>query len=206
MIFFKYFNLLRFIRRQERGKVSSLLKLFRKLDCDIRKFQRASGLKCREGCGQCCENPRVETTAAEFLPLAFHLWREKKAEGWLLKAQEQNFTGRCVFYEPRADHSGRGRCSVYALRPLICRLFGFSAVTDKNNRKMLLTCPIIKTEFSSALPGIEKAINEKMFIPKTTDYVLQAQQIDPSLSRQLPINEALKLSLEKVGLILKYRC
>ena len=39
---------------------------------------------------------------------------------------------RCVFYEPHGEPSlGKGRCTMYQARPLVCRLFGFAATRAK---------------------------------------------------------------------------
>jgi uncharacterized protein len=202
--FFSQLRIIQSVHKAERPKVRSLLHLYEKLNNDISRFQRSSGLHCQAGCGKCCNNPKVETTVLEMIPLAVELWREGQGEHWLNESAKVEFKGPCVFYKADPLVEGNGRCSVYHLRPLICRLFGFSAITDKNNQKKLLTCPIIKSQCAD-LETLEKKINEDMFVPKTTDYTMQVMHMDPQLGqKQLPINEALKLALEKVGLSLKY--
>ncbi len=189
----------------DRRKVKFLFKLYQKLDHHIRMFQKTSGLKCREGCGQCCESPKVTTSILELLPVAFHLWQNNQAQAWLDEVRSKNTSGACVFYKPDIQKPGLGRCSIYYFRPLICRLFGFSAKSDKQGKKQLLTCPIIKERYSKTIAELENDSTQEKFIPKTTDYTMHMQGIDPALSQELPINEAILKALEKVGLTYQYQ-
>lgn len=192
----KRFFFLRSLKPHDRTKVKSLLKLYQKLDADIAQFQKSSGLKCLEGCGKCCENPKVTTTALELIPLAFDLWQKNEGQTWLDQLSNQT-SAMCVFYKPDPLKPGNGRCSVYQLRPLICRLFGFSAMSNKHGDKQLLTCPIIKEKFSKEISLFER---NKISIPKTTDYTMPVKSLDPMLAEEVPINEAIQNALEKVGL------
>ena len=187
-------------------KIRSLLKLFQSLDREIQKFQSKSGLNCLAGCGRCCENPNVETTVLELLPLAQKLWQEGSAEDWLKKIESVQEKGPCVFYKPDPLIPGNGRCSVYSLRPLICRLFGFSAKIDKHKDNVFVTCATIKKlymkEFESAQHKVQSG---SLPIASMEHYSMKAYQIDPTLGRdQLPINRAIKIVLEKTGLHLRY--
>ncbi len=202
--FLQRFLFLRSLEPNDRKKVKTLFKIYQKLDSDIAAFQKSSGLKCKEGCGRCCENPKITTSAIEFLPLAFHGWRTNEAVGWLKEIESRNLSGPCVFYKSDPQRPGMGRCSVYPWRPLICRLFGFSAMSDKNGKKQLLTCPIIKERHAVQIATIEKNLG-KEHVPGTADYTMQVQGLDPALSQELPINEAIYRALEKVGLIVQYK-
>lgn len=203
--FLQHFFFLRSLAPHDRKKVKFLFKLYQKLDNDIAAFQKSSGLKCREGCGQCCENPKVTTSILELLPVAFHLWQNNKAQTWLDEGKTKNSSGACVFYKTDSRKTGMGRCSIYRFRPLICRLFGFSAMSDKHGKKQLLTCPIIKESYAEQIRTIENNLDQNNLIPKTTDYTMQVQTLDSSLSQELPINEAIHRALEKVGLIFQYK-
>src|SRR6185295_15429071 len=129
---------------RERKRFFSLLKIYHKLEKETKQFQAETGLHCIAGCGRCCENPRIETTVAELMPLAFRLFQRGEESGWLDKANRSESKGQCIFYKPDPLIEGKGRCSVYQWRPLICRLFGFSAITDKKGRPSLVTCAVIK--------------------------------------------------------------
>ena len=175
------------------------------LDEQISQFQKESGINCLKGCGQCCENPAVETTVLEMLPLAFSLWRTDKALFGLESAEKTNRLGRCVFYRPDPRVPGNGRCGCYSFRPLICRLFGFSAVPNKNRRSVWVTCLRIKKEYAQTVKKVQEKIDEGFFIPIMNSYSMRIFGVDPSLGgRQLPINGAIAAAIEKVGLVLKY--
>ena len=189
------------------NEVRNFLELYQKLDNDIAAFQKSSGLKCKEGCGQCCENPKVTTSTLELLPIAFHLWQNNEAQIWLDEVKIKDRSGSCVFYKQDSQRPGMGRCSIYHFRPLICRLFGFSAMSDKHGQKQLLTCPIIKENHVEQMRIIENNLgqNKNNVIPKTTDYTMQVQALDSSLSQEVPINEAIHQALDKVGLTFQYK-
>src|SRR3989338_188376 len=126
---FRLSRLMKFTKGIERRKIFFLLRLYSKLDKDIEQFSFTVGLKCASGCGRCCKNPHVETTVLELQPVAIELFRKNEADQWVNKAVEAAGQGRCVFYKPDPLIPSNGRCSVYPLRPLVCRLFGFSAIT-----------------------------------------------------------------------------
>src|SRR5262245_21508104 len=122
-------------------KVAGVEAVFAKLDAEIAGFQARSTLHCKHGCGKCCFKPDIEATALEFLPFAYHLYKDGSAETWherLLKLDSEI----CVILNP--TQPGAGLCSDYKYRGLICRLFGYSARTNKYNRRELVTCQVIK--------------------------------------------------------------
>ncbi len=192
-----------------REKIDSLLKIFQEVDAQTSRFRQASGLRCEPGCGRCCENPDVETTVLEMLPIAFELWRKNEAAPLLEKLAHPDvpeLPGPCVFYRRDPMIPGHGRCSVYALRPLICRLFGFSAVVNKRNQNIFLTCRTIKKLHPRAYDRAYTAVlTDQMPIARMRDYSMKVFAIDPaSGDKRMPINQALKMALEKVGMILKF--
>jgi Fe-S-cluster containining protein len=185
-----------------RGKVRKLRALFREVDARIRTFQQKTGLLCSERCGSCCESPHIETTELEMLPLAEALIRNSQAEGWYAQAERQDFQGQCVFFTASPADKMSGCCQVYALRPLICRLFAFGGNRDKNGRVRLVTCKVIK----SARPAVaERALADvaegKVVPPVMADLIMRASTLDPELSREsLPINTAFKNAVERLWL------
>ena len=118
------------------AKAEALRHLFEELNGEIAWFRLEVGLKCPGACGYCCENSVVETTELEMLPMALELVRRGEAEKFYEAGEKMDFDGRCVLYEPDLDRPGNGRCGRYNLRPLICRLFGFSGNPDKNGVKI----------------------------------------------------------------------
>lgn len=171
-----------------------LLQLFSDTDNATQKFSSWSGLRCPEGCGSCCEKPVVHTSAIELIPLAQHLFSQGSAEEWYRRAKERG-PGICVFYEPHGG--GKGRCSVYPLRPLVCRLFGFAAVRDKYGTPQLAACVVHRQHQPEAVARAEAAVREGAPIPIFHEIALQAAQVDPGrASALIPINQALCEAIE----------
>lgn len=139
--------------------------------------------------------------------MAANLVRFGLADLYYQAADKLDFGGRCVFYEPEAGHPGRGRCSRYELRPLICRLFAFSGNTDKNGRPRLIVCGKIKdADPQHSQKAVELVAYGEVRPPIMSEYVMKAAAIDPQLAReQLPINLAFKRAVDRVWLNQKFQ-
>ncbi len=184
-------------------KVKSVEAVFEKLDVAIAKFQSATSLHCKFGCGKCCFKPDIEATALEFLPFALHLYQSNLAEEWLGKLRETD-SEICLILNP--TQSGAGLCSQYPHRGLICRLFGYSARTNKYGKRELITCQIIKTEQALAFSETEKKIEAGLDVPVMNEYYMQLASIDFDLSRDFyPINIAVRKAIETVMHYYAYR-
>ena len=188
-------------------KVKLIEGLFEQLDSEIFTFQNKTKLQCISGCGQCCNNPTIEASPLEFLPLAFHLFLNGKAETKLKELQSKQNPSICHIYNPLniVDYAA-GQCSKYKYRGLICRLFGYAASRDKYGKQRLVTCKIIKENQQSIYQDTMEAINNGLHVPMFTDYYMQLAQIDFKLGNMIvPINKALKLAIEEVLQYYAYR-
>lgn len=173
-----------------------------RLDRDIALFKRNTGLKCAAGCSACCNYESIEATVLEFLPFAYHSYR--------LGLMDQHFdelegavSGVCAFHQQRKDGWG---CSIYPVRGLICRLFGFSATLDKNSHPILAACKELKGSDPATIAIVSDFIASGGRIPVFCSYYSTLAGIDPALgSRMLPINLALKNALETVYFHFPYR-
>ena len=184
-------------------KVGAVEKVFQELDAEIAQFQSTSSLHCKWGCGKCCFKPDIEATILEFLPFAHHLYRQHVAEDWLKKLEETD-SSICLILNP--TQAGAGLCSEYPHRGLICRLFGYSARTNKYGTAELVTCQIIKTEQSAAYRSAEERVEAGMPVPVMNQYYMQLYAIDAELARvSYPINEAIKKAIETVLHYYAYR-
>ncbi|WP_370476762.1 YkgJ family cysteine cluster protein [Tamlana flava] len=188
-------------------KVKLIEGLFEQLDSKIFTFQNKTKLQCISGCGQCCNNPTMEASPLEFLPLAFHLFLTGKAETTLKELQSKQNPSICHIYNPLniVDYAS-GQCSNYKYRGLICRLFGYAASRDKYGKERLVTCKIIKENQQGIYQDTVEAINNGLYVPMFTDYYMQLAQIDFKLGNMIvPINKALKLAIEEVLQYYVYR-
>ncbi|HCW06974.1 MAG TPA: hypothetical protein DGG95_06375 [Cytophagales bacterium] len=184
-------------------KVNSVQAVFNKLDKEIAKFQQWSKLGCEFGCGKCCFKPDIEATLLEFLPFAFHLYKTNQAEQWLEKLNSRN-QEVCLILNPH--QSGAGLCTEYFHRGLICRLFGYSARTNKYGKRELVTCQIIKTNQEQNYKNAVVEIEQGKEIPVMNEFYMQLASIDFELAREFyPINEAIKKAIEKVLHYYAYR-
>ena len=185
-------------------KSKSVEKVLIELDGEIVQFQSWSALGCKFGCGKCCFKPDIEATPLEFLPFAMHLHQLGKGEEWLDKIDKLADDKICVILNP--TQSGAGLCSEYQHRGLICRLFGFSARSNKYDQKELVTCTIIKAEQQSNYQAAEAKINSGGTVPLLSDYYLKMHYVDPVLANDfMPINKAIKRAIEIVLQYFLYR-
>ena len=180
-------------------KVQAVEQVFEKLDREISTFQSWSGLHCAWGCGKCCFKPDIEATILEFLPFAHYLYTQHQATSWLEKLKGTD-SSICLILNPTQGEAGL--CSEYKHRGLICRLFGYSARTNKYGTKELITCQIIKSEQTSNFEAATSRIADGEEVPVMSQYYMQLHAIDFELTREFfPINEAIKRAIE---LILHY--
>jgi Fe-S-cluster containining protein len=184
-------------------KVREVERVFRGLDEAIGLFQNWSTLHCKFGCGKCCSKADIEATPLEFLPFAHYLYQQELAFEWLekIKATDQDI---CLILNP--TQAGAGQCSEYIYRGLICRLFGYSARTNKYGDKELVTCQIIKTEQAPAYELAQKKVIKDNVVPIMNQYYMQLHAIDAELARDFyPINQAIKKAIETVLHYYAYR-
>lgn len=176
-------------------KIRAVEEVFENLDQEIASFQSWSSLGCKFGCGKCCFKPDIEATILEFLPFAEYLYQQDKAYEWLEKATTSDTL--CLILNPL--QGGIGMCSEYRHRGLICRLFGFSARTNKYGKKELVTCQIIKEGQAASFNLAVEKIQAGADIPVMSHQYMRLHAIDNELTREFfPINEAIKRAIEVI--------
>ncbi|OXG00807.1 putative zinc- or iron-chelating protein [Flavobacterium araucananum] len=188
-------------------KVRQVEALFDRLEIEITAFKTQTQLYCNTGCGKCCTTPNIDASPLEFLPWAFHLFLNGKAEETLASLRDTSSSNSCLLYRPLSllEHH-QGSCSNYRYRGLICRLFGYAANTDKYGKLRLATCKIIKEQQQENFIAAEEAINKDQYVPVLANYYMQLAQIDIRMGvLSLPVNQALKIALEEVLHYYAYR-
>jgi uncharacterized protein len=184
-------------------KVQAVEAVFKELDDEISSFQQWSGLHCKFGCGKCCFKSDIEATALEFLPFAHYLYQNNIAFDWLEKLKEID-SPLCLILNPVSQSAGL--CSEYQYRGLICRLFGYSARTNKYGSKELVTCQLIKIEQSDSFINAQKEIETGKSLPVMSQYYMKLHSIDQQLAQDFyPINIAIKRAIETVLHYYAYR-
>ena len=185
------------------SRYSPMLALFAEADDGASALAQASGLRCPTGCGHCCAHHRPHTTVSDMMLLAEEEVRAGNAEERLKQLRALPDDAPCVYFV-----AGRlpGGCTAYALRPLLCRLFGFSATRDKHGERALSACHVHKREVSDAVDRASRYVSDGGAVHVMADLQTQADAIDPDRSReQMPINRALTLALEWAALSAQYR-
>ena len=185
--------------------LNDLMKLYRELDDAIAKFIEGSGLACPVGCRICCDTPatKIEATVFELLPQAIIACHEGRASYWLnmLAIAQGDAEARCVFL----DHNlPQGGCSIYHCRPLLCRLFGFAAVLDKDARPLPLVCRQMKTADPEVGCHAQQLIDDGVVeVPISAYYASRIAAINPTHGQDLlSINEAFRNAIQLAGLYL----
>jgi Fe-S-cluster containining protein len=183
-------------------KVQKIETLQKTIDKDIRAFKRHAGLDCELHCAECCRYEAIEATSIEFLPFAWHAYKLGMLDYWFDEL-EKGIGSNCIF--SRLDNNAWG-CKIYPVRGFICRLFGFSATTDKNGRPVFAACRVLKNRQPEAISNAGMYINGGGKVPVMASYYRQLAAIEPSSgTRLVPINEAIKKALETVYFNLHYR-
>lgn len=170
------------------------LALYQAADDASVALARVTGLACPPGCGECCARHDPHVTVADMVPLADAAVAAGTALGLLDRARAAP-TGPCVYYVP-----GRlpGGCTVYTLRPILCRLFGFAAVRDKHGRPALAACEVHKATAPEVAARAIAHVAGGGEVAMLAEYQAQADGLDdPALAAQHPINVALERALER---------
>lgn len=173
---------------------------FERADRATEELARRTGLACPPGCGACCLSPLVETIDAEVRPLAAALVDEGRAPFVLARLDALAAAGdrRCALYEPEEKDPRRGRCGAFALRPLVCRLFGFAARRDRLGRPELIACSVMRAADPATVERAREDVRAGAAVPLLGDHVRAIAAEDPTGgARQVPINDALRSALER---------
>jgi len=186
-------------------KVQAVERVFKGLEKDLAAFKHATNLKCVSGCGRCCNKPDITASILEFLPLAYHLYKQGVAFEWYQNLGKLE-SPICHVFTPILLEGSGGMCSQYQYRGLVCRLFGFSAKLDKYGVPQMVTCKTIKEEFPESYKIAINHIAEGKKTPIMRNYYFQLQAIDSNLcAKLLPINEAMREALKVVLSYYAYR-
>jgi Fe-S-cluster containining protein len=172
------------------------LALYRSADEQTAALATATGLACPSGCGHCCQHHKPEVTVADMMPVAEAVVRDGRGDGLYELARARGGAEPCVFFVP-----GRlpGGCTMYELRPLLCRLFGFAAVRNKHGRAELAVCHVHKEETPAVAASAAAHVAAGGAVAMFAELQAEADGLDPDRARsQLPINLALVQALEIV--------
>lgn len=183
--------------------LTQLLAVYSELDTLIYDFKRKIGIDCIPRCKKCCgtAGENIEVSVFEVLPMSIYFWQNGEADQWLKKLETTTPASPCVLYNnvPQA----KSGCSAYFWRPLLCRLFGFSAKLDKHGKPLIGLCKELKRHEAFLEKRVQERIDEAggaAILPINSHFAQKIADLNPNLGQQrYPINTALKEALEMVG-------
>lgn len=179
-------------------KIRKVEQVFKQLDKATEKFGKQSNLKCLTNCNLCCLKKGLEANVLEFLPLANYLVKNNLHEAALdLLATD---TENCINLAKSQVAGQTGGCANYDHRGLVCRLFGFSGIKNKNSKLAVYTCSYMKDKYPQEFKSTLERINSGMEIPMVTDFYYQIYFIDNYMANDYnPINVSIRKAIEKVA-------
>ncbi len=182
----------------------NLQNIYQEMSNCFSDYQKATGLHCLEGCGKCCHNPEVEASVLEMLPFALKMFDENKLEYWLEKLEDpaQDF---CLLFESHSPDHSKGQCGDYQNRPSLCRMFGVAGHFNKYREATLSICKYIREKYPELSEERGKQATEEN-TPMLVTWSYRLAQLDPALiQNRYPMNQAMKMALEKVALYAQYQ-
>lgn len=196
----------------------------------FKNIREKFNLNCPDFCNQCCDTDikNIQSTIFEMLPAAILIFEEifenqnnyknffkKNFENINLFLFEKNTNlnpnlnnslerfpdlERCLFYNKTENNWG---CSIYEIRPSICRLFGFSFKKDKNDKLIFSPCKVLKEKNSNKYLLSKNTIEKKYPIYDT--FYQNILNLSPNLTNKLfNINIAFLKAFEIVYLKFNY--
>ena len=177
-------------------KVRAVEKVFLELEKETERFVNKTGVACLEGCSRCCTKSDIYATVLEFLPFAYHAYKERRLVELYENLKLITSSG-CPLHNPFHMLNGRiSGCTQYVHRGLVCRLFGYSSNKDKSGMLNWITCRELKQTFPDVAGRLKSG---EILSPLYTNYYLKLRAIDITLADEyLPIGEAILKAAEIV--------
>jgi len=176
---------------------SDILQIYHEVDTQTAQIAKSTGLHCPPHCGQCCHSPKIEISVLEALPLALDIYLTHDENKIMDKIEAQDNNPICVIFDPDPENLDNGRCSRYAMRPLICRLFGYTARKNKYDELEFSGCQVHKAQEDAAYQRAVFALKSGFPFPIGQEFCMQIASLNPQLGhRILPINQAIAEALE----------
>lgn len=149
------------------------------------KFSKKYKINCVSTCnGQCCLKKDVEVNPVELLPLVIELHQNNQIYEFYNMAKN-NLNEHCIFFK-------EGKCSIYANRTVLCRLFAYASVYNSKKEKVMSICSLIKEQKNYQFSAEE--INEAANI---VDFSSQISTLLPHWTNHpMPLNQAFVYAVE----------
>lgn len=179
---------------QEYLKLESV---YKDLDEKQEIFCEAFDVHCKKGCGTCCEHfiPDIYNVEARFLALGVILDNRVEEVKEKIEAFSPN-QEHCPLYDFDSDY----HCTVYQYRPLICRLFGATASSNKNGCACFRHCKY--NVGAKDLNSDELALKKDKVI-HMSDYGLKIEELALGEKEKMLLPYALSKAIDEILYILE---
>lgn len=177
------------------------LQLYSEVDAATGALAAHTGLRCPDGCARCCQSPHIHASVADMMPIAEATLEAGAADALWDRAGAAE-DAPCILLEPRGP--GLGACSVYDLRPMVCRLFGFAAVRGRDGLPELSVCAVHAAEHPDLATRARNMVTAGLDAPLFVEMQERSASLDPGAAALHPINRALRLAIERAVMRTRY--
>lgn len=183
---------------RHRSLAHEIMEAFANISSEYSSFQNKNSLSCAAGCGKCCFKSDIYCAPIELLPLALDLIDRGEAESVLEKCIKHE-ADHCMFMNISDLKAGKGQCTEYTFRPLVCRTFGVAGKHDKDGKVSFSVCTTLKETNAKNYTELLNKKNDNSDIPFIDKAKNKLTCLDPRfLEKEFPINQALAMLLDKL--------
>lgn len=177
-------------------RLSSIQKLFSQLETAQKRFQEVFCIGCTEGCGSCCEHfyPNITNLEAEYMALGLMFEGRDQQILDMIHITDKE-PSSCPLYRKDTPY----HCSCYAIRPLVCRLFGMAVSKDKEGRPAFRNCRWNERKIEISKENLE--LNRKVLVTMS-DYGMELEYLQPGDPKTYPLLEALERAIYKIRFLI----
>lgn len=178
------------------GPLAGLHRVYERIEAAQSSWIAASPYRCPDGCGSCCDEFEPELLDVEALYLAAWMLRnEPRRLDDLVRNADR---GGCVL----ADADGCWHCTVYAGRPLVCRLFAYSGDRAKDGSVRFRPCSRMTVVGARSLDEAGLLETYGVLPPAMGDLAAEASFLMPGSSgERTPLRDALPLAAGKIRML-----
>lgn len=178
------------------SRLAAINDIYSQLDTAQQNFTNKFCIHCKDGCGSCCQhfNPDITIAEAQYIAMGLIFDGTDQQIQHTLKSASPTQTF-CPLYRPDNPF----HCSIYHLRPLICRLFGASVIHDKNGDPAIRAC---KWNPYATMPSPATLKHNPQDLIFMSDYGIQLAELQPEDTSTYPLTEAVDQALSKIRFLM----
>jgi len=179
------------------GKMTFLFEHWDEMTKNYERFSKMAKISCPKECCLCCKIQHVSANSFEMIPIAEKIFELDLLDD-TLKRIENYPEEHCVLLKDN-------QCSMYHLRPSLCRLFGLGKVKTKKDPYFLFSiCRVIKENHPQIIETLSLKKGFENIKTFTQLHLPLLARIPEEQKNELPINEALKQALIKIAFYKSY--